>query len=63
MKTILIAASILLFHLNLFANSFSIFGGTYDYDDDNTSTLYGINYHLKDNEFNVFNLLSVNFNQ
>ena len=60
MRIILYITSILLFHLNLYANSFSIFGGSYDYDDDNTSTLYGLNYHLSDNEINVFNLLDVN---
>ena len=50
----------MLFHLNLFANSFSIFGGSYDYDDDNTSTLYGVNYHLSDNTFSLFNLVDIN---
>ena len=42
------------------ANSISIFGGSYDYDDDNTSTLYGLNYHLSDNAFSVFNLIDLN---
>ena len=60
MKTLLIIVSILLFHLNLSANSFSIFGGSYDYDDDNTSTLYGLNYHLSDNAFSIFNLIDLN---
>ena len=60
MKTLLLILSILFFHLNLSANSFSIFGGSYDYDDDNTSTLYGINYHLSDNAFSVFNLIDLN---
>ncbi len=60
MRIILYIVSILLFHLNLFANSFSIFGGSYDYDDDNTSTLYGLNYHLSDNTFSVFNLVDLN---
>ncbi len=60
MKTLLLIFSILFFHLNLFANSFSIFGGSYDYDDDNTSTLFGLNYHLSDNAFNVFNLIDLN---
>ena len=50
----------MLFHLNLFANSFSIFGGSYDYDDDNTSTLYGVNYHLTDNTLSLFNLVDIN---
>ena len=60
MKTLLLILSILFFHLNLSANSFSIFGGSYDYDDDNTSTLYGLNYHLSDNAFSVFNLIDLN---
>ena len=42
------------------ANSISIFGGSYDYDDDNTSTLYGLNYHLSDNKFSVFNVIDLN---
>ena len=60
MKTLLLILSILFFHLNLSANSFSIYGGSYDYDDDNTSTLYGLNYHLSDNVFSVFNLIDLN---
>ena len=60
MKTLLLILSILFFHLNLSANSFSIFGGSYDYDDDNTSTLYGLNYHLSDNKFSVFNVIDLN---
>ena len=60
MKTLLLILSILFFHLNLSANSFSIFGGSYDYDDDNTSTLFGLNYHLSDNAFSVFNLIDLN---
>ena len=60
MKTLLLILSILFFHLNLSANSFSIFGGSYDYDDDNTSVLYGLNYHLSDNAFSVFNLINLN---
>ena len=60
MKTLLLILSILFFHLNLSANSFSIFSGSYDYDDDNTSTLYGLNYHFSDNEFSVFNLIDLN---
>ena len=60
MKTLLLIFSILFFHLNLSANSFSIFGGSYDYDDDNTSTLYGLNYHLSDSTFSVFNLIDLN---
>ena len=60
MRKILFIVSILFFHSNLSANSFSIFGGSYDYDDDNTSTLYGLNYHLSDNAFSVFNLIDLN---
>ena len=60
MRLILFIFSIILFHSNLFANSFSIFGGSYDYDDDNTSTLYGVNYHLSDNTFSLFNLVDIN---
>ena len=60
MKIPLLILSILFFHLNLSANSFSIFGGSYDYDDDNTSTLYGLNYHLSNNAFSVFNLIDLN---
>ena len=60
MRIILFIVSILFLHLNLSANSFSIFGGSYDYDDDNTSTLYGLNYHLSDNAFSVFNLIDLN---
>ena len=51
----------LLFNLNLVnANSITIFGGTYDYDDDNTSNLFGLNYHLEDNNFNLFDILNIN---
>ena len=51
----------LLFNLNLVnANSITIFGGTYDYDDDNTSNLFGLNYHLEDNNFNLFDILDIN---
>ena len=51
----------LLFNLNsVNANSISIFGGTYDYDDDNTSNLFGLNYHLEDNNFNLLNILDLN---
>ena len=60
MRIILIIVSILFFYSNLSANSFSIFGGSYDYDDDNTSTLYGLNYHLSDNAFSIFNLIDLN---
>ena len=60
MRIILFIVSILFFHSNLSANTFSIFGGSYDYDDDNTSTLYGLNYHLSDNAFSFFNLIDLN---
>ena len=60
MRILLFIVSILFFHLNLSANSFSIFGGSYDYDDDNTSTLFGLNYHLSDNAFSFFNLIDLN---
>ena len=60
MRIFLFIVSISFFHLNLSANSISIFGGSYDYDDDNTSTLYGLNYHLSDNAFSVFNLIDLN---
>ena len=60
MRTFLFVIAYLFFHLNLSANSFSIFGGSYDYDDDKTSTLYGLNYHLSNNTFRVFNLIDLN---
>ena len=60
MRIFLFIVSISFFHLNLSANSISIFGGSYDYDDDNTSTLYGLNYHFSDNAFSVFNLIDFN---
>ena len=60
MRIFLFAVTFLLFHFNLSANSFSIFGGSYDYDDDNTSTLYGLNYHLSDNKLSVFNMIDLN---
>ena len=60
MRIFLFIVSILFIHLNISANSISFFGGSYDYDDDNTSTLYGLNYHLSDNAFSVFNLIDLN---
>ena len=48
------------FNKNIFANSLSIFGGSYDYDDDNTSNLIGLNYHLTQNDFNIFNIIDLN---
>ena len=47
-------------NLTISANGYSIFGGTYDYDDDNTTNLFGLNYHLSKNELNLFNILTVN---
>ena len=44
----------------LHANSYSIFGGTYDYDDDNTTNLFGLNYHISNNEIDLFNILIIN---
>ena len=60
MKLIILIISFLLFHLNLLANSISIFGGSYDYDDDFTSTLFGLNLHLSDNKFRVLDLIDLN---
>ena len=42
------------------ANSYSIFGGNYDYDDDNTTNLFGLNYHISDNEIDLINILKIN---
>ena len=42
------------------ANSLSVYGGTYDYDDDNTSNLIGLNYHLEDNDFNLLQDIKIN---
>ena len=44
----------------LHANSYSIFGGTYDYDDDNTTNLIGLNYHLSNSEIDLLNILTIN---
>ena len=54
---------IILFYLNgglLHANSYSIFGGNYDYDDDNTTNLIGINYHISNSEIDLLNILTIN---
>ena len=54
---------IFLFYLNvgfLHANSYSIFGGTYDYDDDNTTNLIGLNYHISNSEIDLLNILTIN---
>ena len=42
------------------ANSYSIFGGTYDYDDDNTTNLFGLNYHVSNSEIDLFDILTLN---
>ena len=44
----------------LYANSYSIFGGTYDYDDDNTTNLIGLNYHISNNDVDLLNILTIN---
>jgi hypothetical protein len=59
-KLLLILLSLFCFNQNILANSFSIFGGSYDYDDDNTSNLMGLNYHLTQNEFNILNIIDIN---
>ena len=54
---------IFLFYLtggSLHANSYSIFGGTYDYDDDNTTNLIGLNYHISNSEIDFLNILTIN---
>ena len=47
-------------NLSANANSYSIFGGTYDYDDDNTTDLIGFNYHMSNNEIDLLNILTIN---
>ena len=54
---------IILFYVNgglAYANSYSIFGGTYDYDDDNTTNLIGLNYHISNGEIDLLNILTIN---
>ncbi len=54
---------IFLFYLtggSLYANSYSIFGGIYDYDDDNTTNLIGLNYHISNSEIDLLNILTIN---
>ena len=46
-------------NITINANSYSIFGGTYDYDDDNTTNLFGINYHLSNNEIDLIKILTI----
>tara|TARA_Y100001935_G_scaffold217372_1_gene189459 strand:+ start:325 stop:807 length:483 start_codon:yes stop_codon:yes gene_type:complete len=57
---VIIISSLFFFNNSLLANSVSIFGGSFDYDDDNTTTLFGLNYHLKNNDFNALGLLNLN---
>ena len=59
-KLLLILLSLFCFNQNILANSFSILGGSYDYDDDNTSNLMGLNLHLTQNEFNILNIIDIN---
>ncbi len=59
-KIIFIFLGLFFFHQNILANSISIFGGTYDYDDDNTTSLAGLNLHLNKNKFNVLDILDLN---
>tara|TARA_B100001057_G_C22140528_1_gene678069 strand:+ start:36 stop:518 length:483 start_codon:yes stop_codon:yes gene_type:complete len=59
-KLLLILLSFFSFNQNISANSLSIFGGSYDYDDDNTSSLIGLNYHLAQNDFNILNIIDIN---
>ena len=59
-KLPLILLCLFCFNQKILANSFSIFGGSYDYDDDNTSNLMGLNYHLTQNEFNILNIIDIN---
>ena len=42
------------------ANSYYMFGGTYDYDDDNTTNLIGLNYHISNSEIDLLNILTIN---
>ena len=60
MNKILIILSLLSFHQPILANSYSIFGGTYDYDDDNTTNLVGLSLHLTENNFSILNIFDVN---
>ena len=61
MKSLLIILfSLFCFNQNILANSLSIFGGSSDYDDDNTSSLIGLNYHLTKNDFNILNIMDIN---
>jgi hypothetical protein len=59
-RLLIILFSLFCFNQNILANSLSIFGGSYDYDDDNTSNLIGLNYHLTQNDFNILNIMDIN---
>jgi lipid A 3-O-deacylase len=48
------------FQNHAIANSLSLYGGTYDYDDDNTSNLIGLNYHLENNDLNLIDGIKIN---
>ena len=62
MKKYLLTILIYILSSNLTANanSYSIFGGTYDYDDDNTTNLIGLNYHISNSEIDLLNILTIN---
>ena len=59
-RLLIILISLFCFNQNILANSLSIFGGSYDYDDDNTSNLIGLNYHLTQNDFSILNIIDIN---
>jgi hypothetical protein len=59
-RLLIILISLFCFNQNILANSLSIFGGSYDYDDDNTSNLIGLNYHITQNDFNILNIMDIN---
>ena len=59
-RLLIILFSLFCFNQNILANSLSIFGGSYDYDDDNTSNLIGLNYHITQNDFNILNIMDIN---
>ena len=62
MKKYLISLLIFVISSNITinANSYSIYGGTYDYDDDNTTDLFGLNYHISNNEIDLIDILTIN---
>ncbi len=47
-------------NITVIANSYSIFGGTYDYDDDNTTNLFGLNYHISNNKIDLIDIFTIN---